>query len=180
MFSLDGFGNERRFRAAWDAVQIVRDVHYSLFTFGASDLPYYLILSGEKDDQAVSVTQGEVKITRPLIITPDRAGPEFEDFFEDADDENLAQFIMARTASFSNLKFRNQTGSKRIVSDSVEETVAKLNQKLDSEDEDRVAILTAPAALAGFAVLRYASERIMQSVPDNIQELREKGFLPFN
>ena len=179
MFSLDGFGNERRFRAAWESVRIVRDVHYSLFTFGASDLPYYLILSGEEEDQAVSVTQGEVKITRPMIITPDNARPEFEDFFEDSDDEDLAQFIMARTASFSNLKFRNQTGAKRIVSDSVEETVAKLSQKLDSEEEDRVAILTAPAPLAGFAVLKYASERIMQSAPGNIQELREKGFLPF-
>ncbi len=178
MFPMDGFANERRFRAAWEAVKIIRGVRYSLFTFGETDLPYYLILSGLKEDQAVSVTQGDVKITRPMIITPDRYMPEFEDFFEDADDENLAQFIMARTASFSNLKFRNQTGSKRLVSDSVEETAAKLNRKLDDEDEDRVAILTAPAALAGFAVLRYASERIMQSAPDNIQELREKGFLP--
>ena len=38
-----------------------------------------------------------------------------------------------------------------------------------------VAIL---AGLAGLAVLRYAAERIMQSAPDNIQELRERGFLP--
>jgi hypothetical protein len=177
VFPMDGFANERRFRAAWDAVKIVRGVRYSLFTFGETDLPYYLILSGAKDDQAVSVTQGDVKITRPMIITPDSARPEFEDFFEDSDDENLAQFVMARTASFSNLKLRNHAGTKRLVSDSVEETIASLTRKLDTEDEDRVAILTAPAALAGFAVLRYASERIMQSAPDNIQELREKGFL---
>lgn len=178
MFPLDGFENERRFRAAWESVKIVRNVHYSLFTFGESDLPYYLILSGLSQDNAISITHGEVKITRPLIITPDSSRPEFEDFFEDADDENLAQFVMARTASFSNLRLRNQAGSKRIVSDSVEESIAKLNRQLDQEDEDRVAILTAPVSLAGFAVLRYATERIMQSVPENIQELREKGFLP--
>jgi hypothetical protein len=178
VFGWDGFENARRFRAAWDAVKIVRDVRYSLFTFGESQLPYYLVLSGNDDNRAISVTHGDVKITRPMIITPDHDDPEFEDFFENSDDQSLAQFVMARTASFSNLKLRNHSGSRRLVTDSVEEAVAKLNRQLDSEDEDRVAILTAPAPFAGFAVLRYASERIMQSVPENIQELREKGFLP--
>jgi len=28
------------------------------------------------------------------------------------------------------------------------------------------------------AVLRYAAERVMASGPDNMQELRERGFLP--
>lgn len=178
MFPWDAFENERRFRTAWESVKVVRGVRYSLFTFGETDLPYYLVLSGLNDDHAVSVTQGDVKITRPMIITPGDSGPEFEDFFDNSDDENLAQFVMARSASFSNLRLRNHSAMKHLVSDSVEETVARLNRQLDTEDEDRVAILTAPAAFAGFAVLRYASERIMQSAPENIQELREKGFLP--
>lgn len=178
VFSFDNYSNEQRFRQAWEAVKIVRGVRYSLFTFGETDLPYYLILTGLNEDRAVSVTQGDVKITRPMILTPDSFQPEFEDFFEDTDDENLAQFVLARSASFSNLRLKNQSSSKRVVSDSVEETIAKLSKKLDREDEDRVAILTAPAALAGFAVLRYASERVLQSMPENIQELREKGFLP--
>ncbi len=178
MFPFDNFENEQRFRAAMDAVQIARPVHYALFTFGQSDLPYLLVLSGLGEDKTVSVTRGEVKINRPLIITPDNARPEFQNFFEDDEDAGLAQFILARTASFSHLKMQNQSGPRKIVSDSVEEVVSKLNRQLDDDDEDRVAILTAPAPLAGFAILRYASERIMQSAPDNIQELRERGFLP--
>lgn len=178
MFPFDDFENEQRFRAAMEAVQIARPVHYSLFTFGQSELPYLLVLSGLGEDRTVSITKGEVKITRPMIITPDNVRPEFQNFFEDDDDAGLAQFILARTASFSHLKLQNQSGPKRIVSDSVEEAVAKLNQQLDDEEEDRVAILTAPAPLAGFAILRYASERVMRSAPDNIQELRERGFLP--
>ena len=178
VFPFDAFENERRFRAAMDAVEIARDVHYSLFTFGNSDLPYFLVLSGLGEDKTVSITKGEVKITRPMIITPNNAQPEFQNFFEDDDDYGLAQFILSRTASFSHLKMQNQSGPKKIVSDSVEEVVAKLNRQLDDEEEDHVAILTAPAPLAGFAILRYASERIMRSAPDNIQELRERGFLP--
>ena len=53
-----------------------------------------------------------------------------------------------------------------------------LHRRLDDEEEDRVAILTAPQNLAGIAVLRYAAERVLKSAPDNIQELRERGFLP--
>ncbi|MCX7393393.1 MAG: hypothetical protein NTW75_04630 [Planctomycetales bacterium] len=177
MFFPDDLSHESRFRTAWESVEIARPVRYSLFTFGASDLPYFLILSDSGPDQMVSITKGEVKITRPMIITPENARPEFEDFFEDADDRDLAQFILARSASFSNLKLQNHGGPQRIVSDSIEEVVAKLNRQLDDEEEEHVAILTAPRSLAGFAVLRYASDRIMQSAPSNIQELRERGFL---
>lgn len=178
MFPWDDFATEQRFRAAWEAVSIVRGVRYSLFTFGETDLPYFLVLSGPNEDQAISIVRGNVKIARPMIITPDSHRPEFEDFFSDSADHDLAQVILARTASFSNLKLRNQSGEKQFVSNSVEESIDRISRQLDQEEEDRVAILTAPAPLAGFAVLRYAAERIMQSVPDNLQQLREKGFLP--
>jgi hypothetical protein len=85
---------------------------------------------------------------------------------------------MARSAAFSNLKLGNDSGPDQIVTDTVEEAVARLNRQLDAEDEDRVAILSSPAALGGFAVFRYATERVLASAPDNIQELRERGFLP--
>ena len=62
MFPMDSFSNERRFRAAWDSVTIVRSMPYSLFTFGETDLPYFLVLSGPKEDQAISVVRGNVKI----------------------------------------------------------------------------------------------------------------------
>lgn len=178
MGPFDDSAAEDRFHALWQSVGIERTVHYSLFTFGESDLPYYLVLNSKTPGQPVSIVQGNVKITRPLIITPENAEPELRDFFEDLEDEQLARFLLSRTAKFSHLRFQNQSQPKRIVSDSVEEAVAKLNRQLDAEEEDRVAILTAPEPLAGMAVLRYATERVMQSAPDNINELRERGFLP--
>ncbi|MGH7199456.1 MAG: hypothetical protein ACREJB_02555, partial [Planctomycetaceae bacterium] len=88
------------------------------------------------------------------------------------------QFLLSRTAAFSHLRFANSAGERKIVSDSVEEAVARLNRQLDTDDEDRVAILSSPPQLAGLAVLRYATERVLTSAPDNVQELRERGFLP--
>jgi len=172
------FDPERQFREAWNAVRIARNVPYSLFTFGESELPYFLVLEPAESGGMVSLRQGQVKITRPLIITPENAEPEFENFFESDEEAGFAQVLLSRTASFSHLRLNNQSQSQRYVSDSVEETVSRLNRKLDQDDEDRIAILTAPNRLAGMAVMRYAAERVMQSAHDNITELRERGFLP--
>ncbi len=169
---------QRRFRMAWDAVQIARPVHYALFTFGESTLPYFLVCAAAQPGGMVALRQGEVKIDRPLIVTPDNARPEFSNFFENPDEEDVVEFLLARTAAFSHLRFDNRPKSQQMVTDSIEETVAKLNHRLDDEDEDRVAILTSPAGLAGVAVLRYAAESVWRSAPENIQELRERGFLP--
>lgn len=167
-----------RFRKAWEAVHIARPVHYSLFTFGKSELPYFLVCAADNPASPVSITRGEVRVTRPLIITPDTVRPEFRNFFEEGEEGAIADFIMERTAAFAHLKFENQHGPARIVTDSVEEAVARLNHQLDDQEEDRVAILCAPALLGRFAIFRYAAERVMQSTPDNIRELRERGFLP--
>ncbi len=173
-----GFDAERRFMEAWNAIRIARPVHYSLFTFGESELPYFLVLDAGKSGQPVSIRQGMVKIARPLIITPDNAEPELQNFFDSDEESGFAQYLLARQASFSHLRFNNMPRGERIVSDSVEEAVDQLNRQLDDEEEDRVAILAAPAPLAGVAVLRYAAERVMKSATDNITELRERGFLP--
>ncbi len=172
------FNHEQRFRDAWEAVEIARPVHYSLFTFGDSVLPYFLVASPDQPGEMVTLTQGDVRITRPAIITPDNARPEFRNFFEDAGEQHIVDLLLARSAGFSNLKFENTAGAEQILSDSVEEAVARLNRQLDDEEEEHVAILTAPKELTGVAILRYAMERVVASGPDNVQELRERGFLP--
>ena len=177
--SSPAFDPESYFRAAWGSVHIVRPVPYTLFTFGESELQYILVVDAEKPREPVSVTRGEVRITRPLIITADNAQPEFQHFFEEGDEySGMIDYLMTRSAAFRHLQFSNLQKRPEFVSDSVEEVVSRLNRKLDSLDEDRVGILTAPHGLGGVAVLKYAADRVVQSAPSNIQELRERGFLP--
>jgi hypothetical protein len=166
-----------QFRRMWNAVRIERSIPYTLFTFGQTELPYYLVVAAETAGQPVGVTKGEVSITRPSILTPDNVEPEFRGFFEQ-DEENVAQFLLARGMSFPHLQFNNRSGATDLVSDSVEEIVARLRKRLDSEEEDRMAILSAPHGLGGLALIKYAVEKAVESAPGNIQELREKGILP--
>ncbi|MCA9037395.1 MAG: hypothetical protein KDA91_19800 [Planctomycetaceae bacterium] len=174
----DEFEQFQRLREAWGQVRIERPVEYGLFTFGDSDLPYFLVTSSSQKEGTVSIRQGQVTVSRARIITPDNMHPEIRNFFEDDDEASMIQFLMARTAAFSNLKLSNSAGPDRIVTDTIEEAVARLNRQLDDQEEDRTAILSAPYALAGFAVLKYASDRVISSAPGNISELRERGLLP--
>lgn len=172
------FEREDFFRQVWNSVAIVRNVPYTLFTFGDSELEYYLIVDSEQPHEPVEVRRGAVKVTRPLLITPDTTRPEFRNFFEENEFGDMADFLISRSAAFSNLRMENHQQKSEIISDSVEEVVSRLNKRLDDQDEDRVAILTAPYGLGGVAILRYTTDRILESAPGNIQELREKGFLP--
>lgn len=174
----DDFQQLQRLREAWNRVRIERSVEYGLFTFGDSDLPYFLITTADKRNSTVAIRSGQVTVSRARIITPDNIHPEFRNFFEEDEELGLAQFLMSRTAAFSHLKFSNNSGPEQIVTDTVEEAVARLNRQLDDQEEDRTAILSAPASMAGFAVLKYASERVISSAPGNISELRERGLLP--
>ena len=178
----DPFNHAAQLHALFQQVEIRRRVEYHLFTFGDSDLEYYLVEDGEEPGELVSVTRGEVGVTRPTILRPD-SRPELFGFFEELNEQlgglgGEIEFLMSRTAAFRDLKIENRQGESQIVSDSVEEAVAKLEKKLDNEEEDRVAILVAPHGLGPIAVFRYATERISVSAPGNIQELRERGFLP--
>src|SRR5215218_2701230 len=69
--SMDSFRHSERWRRLWDAVAIVRPVHYSLFTFGESELLYWLVQDADRERTPVRIARGEVRVTRPLIITPD-------------------------------------------------------------------------------------------------------------
>lgn len=171
----DQFG---RFRELWDSVSIVRGIPYSLFTFGDSELPYYLVVDGARPGDSVEVSQGVIKITRPMILTPYNMSPELKNFMEEQEWTGLFDFVMARTAAFSNLKMENQSRKSELTSDSLEEVLARLNTRLDDEDEDRVAVLSAPHGRGMLAVFKFATERIIESAADNLQELRERGFLP--
>ena len=65
------------------AVEIVRKTPFHLFTFGATDLPYKLVLKPKRPGGDVGVCEGEITVARPTIIKPGAVGPKFRGFFED-------------------------------------------------------------------------------------------------
>jgi hypothetical protein len=178
MVNFSDFEDEMRFHELWESVRLERPVHYNLFTFGDTVLPYYFVGTPTEENEMVSLVKGEVRVARPMIITPDTARPEFQNFFDEQGDQGMIDFLLSRSAAFSHLKFENNSRSEKFLSDQAEEVVSKLNKQLDSEEEEETAILSAIKPLAGIALLKYTADRVLSSAPGNVQELRERGFLP--
>jgi hypothetical protein len=63
MLPFDDFSQFQRLRKLWNSVRIERTVECGLFTFGDSDLPYYLITSSP-EAQLVKIRRGNVTISR--------------------------------------------------------------------------------------------------------------------
>jgi hypothetical protein len=64
MSLFDEFEQFQRFKSAWSSVRIERSAEYGLFTFGDSELPYYLVTSSDEGDRLVKVRKGKVTISR--------------------------------------------------------------------------------------------------------------------
>lgn len=178
---LDPAASHRQFRRLLGRIRIARPVRRSLFTFGDTDLPYLLITPTE--DGPAELARGEVTVTRPTILTPS-SRPEFFGLFEDLAAEagrdlaDFAMFALQRTAAFDRLRVSNELGLPERPGGGVEEVLARVNRRLDDEEDEDTAVLVAPRRLGPLVVLKYATERIARSGPDNVQELRERGFLP--
>ena len=75
----------RGLRKLLGAVEIVRKTPFHLFTFGATALPYKLVLKPKRDGGDVGVCEGEITVARPTIIRPGPGGPKFRGFYDDDD-----------------------------------------------------------------------------------------------
>ncbi len=58
--SFPDFDQQHEFRRAWEAVHIARPVHYSLFTFGESELPYFLVCAAPEPDSRAGAPTDEL------------------------------------------------------------------------------------------------------------------------
>ena len=99
MSIFDNFEQFQQFRAAWTSIRIERSVEMGLFTFGDTDLPYYLVTSSAKS-QTVGIRRGSVTISRARIITPDSLHPEIRNFFEEHEDIGYIEKLLTRSAAF--------------------------------------------------------------------------------
>ena len=164
-----------QFEYAWKNTKIIRHVERSLFTFGDSTLPYYIVAEAILNKNHTVVREGEVVVKRPMVYTPYADSPVFEGFGDK--EKESAFFIIQRLAYIPPYKYQNDSKHIYVSPSPLDEAVQKLNQRLDSEDNRLVAIIKGAAEMWEVSVMRYAIERMVKSMPSNITELKEKGFL---
>jgi hypothetical protein len=164
-----------QFEKIWKETRILRHVDKALFTFGDSYLPYFLVARSVVNEGDTVIREGEVIVKKPVIITPTPGSPYFEGFGEH--EKEASRFLISRLAYIPPYRYTNSSKGLEVCSESIDETVNKLGKRLDKEGKNLVAIIHGRSDHWEITIMRYSVERMIKSLPSNITELRERGFL---
>jgi len=165
-----------KFEQAWGETEIIRSTKNTLFTFGDTRLSYIIVSESLINKPDVVVREGELVVQRPVIISPESGHPFFSGFGDK--EQELAGFLIHRMAYIPPYRYENKAASMSVLSEPMEAVIEKIKKKLDKKSDSNTAILKALADMWEISVMKYAVERMVKSVPSNITELKERGFLP--
>lgn len=166
---------EDAFKLAQSATQFIRIRKNLLYTFGATRLPYICVSQERRDLGGVTVRTGEVMADKSQIAIPGQTpaieGLEwFDDFNRDGGAREGLAVLLARRISMPPSKYSNTAGSERREPGPLAQTLERIVNHLDGENDVRTGVIFAPEQVWGLSVLLYVGSQVARSAPSNIQE----------
>lgn len=157
-------------------IQVLRFPRHRLATFGSSEISYQLVTAVSAMPAMAKVRSGRVIAERPQILTPTAYAERFKGFGED--EAAYERFLKDNfTESFRGLEynFRNDLMSTEPHHQDAREIAKNIRKDLDARDVGRGAVILAPEATWGFALMKFILEETSQSFAVNLRELEERG-----
>lgn len=162
---------EEAFRLAQKDTRFIKVRKNLLYTFGATRLPYICISQAPDDNGFVMVRAGEILADKPQIALPGEvfSFEGFEEMWEQfAQDEPVA--ALARRISMPPSKYVNTAHSQAREQGSVSETVQRVVNRLENDNDYRTGVIEAPDVVWGLSVLLYVGSQVARSAQSNVQE----------
>ena len=178
--------NDEKIRYAVRQTEILRAPQQSLYTFGMTNINYYLVtqpvyseLVGPDNIEATEtvIREGRVVAEKPRIVTPyylsrlEGFSLEARRYFEALMREH-GQHIPGLFYTY-----KNEPKELNIVSDSLLSVVAKLNAEIDKRGDKLAAIIKGQDELWDVSLLKFIFELTRRSLDDNISQLGSRGLL---
>ena len=174
--------NDERIRDAVERTVVLRPPRQTLFTFGRTNIYYYLItepayieLVGETNETVIR--EGRVLAEKPKIVTPYYLSG-LEGFSSDAKKyfesliENYGPNIPGLLYSY-----RNEPKELNIVSSGWQAVVERLNTEIDERNDPLSAIIKGPDELWDVSLVKFIFEMTQKSVGTNLGEMGARGLL---
>lgn len=164
--------------------EILRAPKQSLYTFGITNIFYYLVTEPayseliETGNVAETVIrEGRVTAQRPKLVTPYYLS-RLEGFSSEARRyfEALLERYGVNTAGLL-YTYNNEPKELSIVSDNLPSVVDKLNAEIDQRGDPMTAIIKGEDELWDISILKFIFELTTSSLPDNIGQMRSRGLL---
>ncbi len=175
--------DDDRIKDAVKHTEILRAPKQSLYTFGTTNLYYYLVTEPAYSEliKGVSETvirEGRVIAERPKIVTPyylsrlEGFSPEARRYFE-----ALAEEYGERSIHGLFYTYKNEPKELTIVSDNLLSVVDRLNAEIDKRSDSLAAIIRGEDELWDVSLMKFIYEVTRSSVPDNLRQLGRRGLL---
>ena len=175
-------GIDERIEYTIKNTEILRAPKKSLYTFGTTNIYYYLVTEPAYSEFMKNVTEtvireGRVIAERPKIVTPyylanlEGFGSEARRYLEALAEEHGSDI---RGVFYT---YRNESKGLTIVSDSLPTVVANLNTEIDKRGDPLAAIIKGDDALWDVSLMKFIYEVTKSSVRDNLRQMESRGFL---
>ena len=174
--------NDERIQHAVKHTEILRAPKQSLYTFGTTNLYYYLVTEPAyselvKTDAETVVREGRVIAERPRIVTPyylsnlDGFSSEARRYFE--------ALMKERGANIPGLfyTYSNEPKELTIVANDLPSVVDKLNAEIDKRGDPLAAIIKGEDALWDVSLMKFIYEVTRNSLQHNLKQMDSRGLL---
>jgi hypothetical protein len=162
--------------------QILRAPKQSLYTFGTTNIYYYLVTEPVYSELMKNITEtvireGRVIAERPRIVTP-----YYLSSLEGFSLEARRYFQSLIEEHGSNIRglfytYRNEPKELNIVSDNLLSVVDKLNAEIDSRGDPLAAIIRGQDELWDVSLIKFIYEVTRNSMQDNLLQMGSRGLL---
>lgn len=173
---------DERIKQAVLHTEILRAPQQSLYTFGTTNIYYYLVTEPAyselvSDIVETVVREGRVVAQKPRIVTPyylaslEGFGPEARRYFE----ASLGEYGPNIRGLF--YTYKNEPKELNIVSENLPSVVDRLNTLIDKRRDPLAAIIKGEDELWDVSLMKFIFEVTRSSLPENVQQLGSQGLL---
>jgi len=174
---------DREIEHAVRNTQIVRAPKQKLYTFGTTNIYYYLLTEPAYSEMANTgpetvVREGKVIAEQPKIVTPyylsnlEGFSPEARRYFH-----TLIEEFGERSIHGLVYAYRNEPKEMNIVSEDIRSVVDRLNGDIDRREEELAAIIKGEDTLWDVSLMKFIFEITRTSAPHNFKQLETRGLL---
>ena len=173
---------DQRINYAIRHTEILRAPKQSLYTFGTTNIYYYLVTEPAYAELVTNVTEtvvreGRVITGRPRIVTPyylsrlEGFSPEATRYFESLVKEYGPNI---RGVYYS---YKNEPKELTIVSNNLLSVVDKLNAEIDQRGDPLAAIIKGEDELWDVSLMKFIHEVTRNSLQENLMQMGSRGLL---
>jgi hypothetical protein len=171
---------EERLAQAVSRTQVLRPPRQALATFGVTSISYYILsrpaYAAEEETETV-VRMGCVIANRPRIVTPYYLS-RLDGFSADAR-RYFQKLIETQGADAPGIyyTYRNEPQGTDIISNSLDDVLAKINAEIDAHNDPLAAIIRGEDTLWDVSLMKFIFDMTSASLGSNLADFRSCGLL---